>query len=76
MVKLNITPVLTPTRIYTSVVKRLLDEVDTVYGMSHITGGGIPENLPRCLPEGLTVRVDYNSWNLPEIFKKIQLAGE
>ena len=67
---------LTPTRIYTSVVKRLLDEVDTVYGMAHITGGGIPENLPRCLPEGLTVRVDYNSWRLPEIFKKIQLAGE
>ena len=67
---------LTPTRIYTSVVKRLLDEVDTVYGMAHITGGGIPENLPRCLPEGLTVRVDYNSWPLPEIFKKIQLAGE
>ena len=67
---------LTPTRIYTSVVKRLLDEVDTVYGMAHITGGGIPENLPRCLPEGLTVRVDYNSWPLPDIFKKIQLAGE
>jgi len=67
---------LTPTTIYTSVVKRLLDEVDTVYGMAHITGGGIPENLPRCLPEGLTVRVDYNSWRLPEIFKKIQLAGE
>jgi phosphoribosylformylglycinamidine cyclo-ligase len=57
-------------------VKRLLDEVDTVYGMAHITGGGIPENLPRCLPEGLTVRVDYNSWPLPDIFKKIQLAGE
>jgi len=67
---------LTPTRIYTSVVKRLLDEVDTVYGMAHITGGGIPENLPRCLPQGLTVRVDYDSWPLPEVFKKIQLAGE
>ena len=67
---------LTPTTIYTSVVKRLLDEVDTVYGMAHITGGGIPENLPRCLPEGLTVRVDYDSWPLPEVFKKIQLAGE
>ena len=67
---------LTPTTIYTSVVKRLLDEVDTVYGMAHITGGGIPENLPRCLPEGLTVRVDYDAWPLPDIFKKIQLAGE
>ena len=67
---------LTPTRIYTSVVKRLLDEGDWIYGMSHITGGGIPENLPRCLPEGLTVRVDYDAWPLPDIFKKIQLAGE
>ena len=43
--------------------------------MSHITGGGIPENLPRCLPEGLTARVDYNAWSVPEIFKKIQLKG-
>ena len=67
---------LTPTRIYTSVVKRLLDEVDTVYGMAHITGGGIPENLPRCLPEGLKVRVDYNSWRLPIIFQDIMSAGE
>ena len=66
---------LTPTRIYTSVVKRLLDEGDWIYGMSHITGGGIPENLPRCLPEGLTVRVDYDAWPLPDIFKKIQLKG-
>jgi phosphoribosylformylglycinamidine cyclo-ligase len=67
---------LTPTTIYVSVVKRLLEEIDTVYGMAHITGGGIPENLPRCLPKGLTARVDYNSWPLPDIFKKIQLAGE
>ena len=43
---------LTPTTIYAPVVKRLLKEGDWVYGMAHITGGGIPENLPRCLPEG------------------------
>ena len=66
---------LTPTTIYAPVVKRLLDEGDWVYGMSHITGGGIPENLPRCLPKGLTARVDYNAWSVPEIFKKIQLKG-
>ena len=34
------------------------------------------ENLPRCIPNGLEARVDYNSWPLPDIFKKIQLAGE
>jgi|10_taG_2_1085330.scaffolds.fasta_scaffold103054_2 phosphoribosylformylglycinamidine cyclo-ligase len=66
---------LTPTTIYAPVVKRLLEEIDEIYGMAHITGGGIPENLPRCLPEGLKVNVDYNAWPLPEIFKKIQLEG-
>ena len=66
---------LTPTTIYAPMVKKLLDEVP-ILGMSHITGGGIPGNLPRCIPEHLTVHVDYNSWRLPEIFSKIQLAGE
>ena len=44
--------------------------------MAHITGGGIPENLPRCIPDGLTAHVDYNSWSFPKIFQKIMLAGE
>ena len=44
--------------------------------MAHITGGGIPGNLPRCLPKGLDVHVDYNSWEFPKIFQKIMLAGE
>ena len=52
-----------------------MDEIP-ILGMSHITGGGIPGNLPRCLPAGLKVEVDYNSWNLPEVFSKIMLAGE
>jgi len=66
---------LTPTKIYAPVVKRLLEEVEDVYGMAHITGGGIPENLPRCLPQGLKAHVDWNSWTVPEIFKTIQSAG-
>ena len=66
---------LTPTTIYAPVVKRLLQEIDEVYGMAHITGGGIPENLPRCLPKGLKAHVDWNAWSVPEIFKKIQLKG-
>ena len=44
--------------------------------MAHITGGGIPENLPRCIPDGLEAQVNYDSWNMPEIFRKIMLAGE
>ena len=66
---------LTPTTIYAPIVKELMDEIP-ILGMAHITGGGIPENLPRCLPEGLKVEVDYNSWERPEIFKKIAEAGE
>ena len=66
---------LTPTTIYAPVVKKLM-ETETILGMAHITGGGIPENLPRCLPEGLTAKVDYTSWKMPEIFTKIMCAGE
>ena len=66
---------LTPTTIYAPVVKRLLQEVEEVYGMAHITGGGIPENLPRCLPKGLKAHVDWNAWRVPEIFMEIQRQG-
>ena len=68
---------LTPTTIYSPVIQKLLDEVP-ILGMAHITGGGIPENLPRCLPKdkGLSVNVDYNSWERPELFDKIQKAGD
>jgi len=66
---------LNPTIIYAPVVKNLLKEVP-VLGMAHITGGGIPENLPRCIPDTVTVSVDYDSWPMPELFSKIMLAGE
>jgi phosphoribosylformylglycinamidine cyclo-ligase len=66
---------LRPTTIYARLIQHLLDEVP-ILGMSHITGGGIPENLPRCLPKGMTVDVDYNSWERPELFNKIQKAGD
>jgi len=66
---------LTPTTIYAQKIKEIREEIP-VLGMAHITGGGIPGNLPRCIPEHLTAHVDYNSWKLPDIFSKIQLAGE
>ena len=75
-IKLDDTPeLLNPTTIYAPVVKDLLKEVP-ILGMAHITGGGIPENLPRCIPSKYSVKVDYNSWLLPELFSKIMLAGE
>ena len=66
---------LVPTTIYARLIQHLLDKVP-ISGMAHITGGGLPENLPRCLPEGLTVDVDWSAWERPELFNKIQEAGE
>jgi phosphoribosylformylglycinamidine cyclo-ligase len=66
---------LIPTTIYARLIQHLLDEVP-ILGMAHITGGGLPENLPRCLPRGLGVNVDYDAWERPELFTKIQQAGD
>lgn len=69
---------LKPTRIY---VKPVLDVLGAykvkrvVKSMAHITGGGLPGNLPRVLPEGLTVRVKRDSWPVPPIFKLIAAKG-
>ena len=66
---------LTPTTIYSPLIQKLMDEIPIV-GMAHITGGGIPGNISRCIPKGLKANVNYDSWPLPELFSKIQLAGE
>jgi phosphoribosylformylglycinamidine cyclo-ligase len=66
---------LRPTTIYARLIQYLLDEVP-ILGMAHITGGGLPENLPRCIPKGLRVDFDYASWERPELFNKIQQAGD
>ena len=66
---------MTPTTIYWPKVKELINEIP-ILGMAHITGGGLVENVPRCLPEGLKAQIDYSAWERPEIFKKIQEAGE
>jgi phosphoribosylformylglycinamidine cyclo-ligase len=66
---------LTPTTIYAPIVKQLLNEVP-ILGMAHITGGGLFENLSRCLPKGLTAHIDWNAWSLPKIFSKVMCAGE
>ena len=66
---------LRPTTIYARLIQHLLDEVP-ILGMAHITGGGLPENLPRCIPKGLGVDFDYDAWERPELFNKIQEAGD
>jgi len=66
---------LTPTAIYWPRVKHYMDEIP-ILGMAHITGGGLIENVPRILPEGLKAHIDWTSWERPEIFTKVQEAGE
>jgi phosphoribosylformylglycinamidine cyclo-ligase len=66
--------VMAPTKIY---VKSLLKLIETlpVKGMAHITGGGITENIPRVLPDGLTAEISGKSWTLPPLFQWLQVQG-
>ena len=65
---------LTPTKIYVKEVLKVLKEVK-VAGIAHITGGGFHENLPRCLKEGLGMKINKDSYKVPEIFKYLQEKG-
>ena len=65
---------LTPTKIYVKPVLAAI-EAARVYGISHITGGGFFENIPRCLPEGLSARIDKSSLKIPAIFSLLQEKG-
>ena len=65
---------LTPTKIYVKSVLALLQEVD-VHAVSHITGGGFYENIPRSLPEGFSVKVDKAALKILPIFKLIEKVG-
>jgi phosphoribosylformylglycinamidine cyclo-ligase len=67
--------IMEPTRIY---VKPLLDLLKhfPVKGMAHITGGGLVENIPRILPEGLTAVLQRSAWDMPELFGWLQQQGK
>ena len=66
--------VLAPTRIYVKPVLELIRNV-SVKGLAHITGGGLTENVPRVLGEGLTARLDRKSWTLPPLFQWLKAQG-
>ena len=66
---------LTPTRIYVKAIKHLLNNHVDIKGMSHITGGGFYENLPRMLKEGQGVKIDTKSFPRPKIFDLIAEKG-
>jgi phosphoribosylformylglycinamidine cyclo-ligase len=65
---------LEPTRIYVKPVLRLLAEVQ-VRGLAHITGGGLVENVPRCLPDGVCAVLERSAWPLPPLFRWLQEQG-
>ena len=67
---------LKPTRLYPGLVQSLLSKGVDIHGMAHITGGGLPENLPRCLPDHLGVTIRPDSWPRPALFDWLQQAGD
>lgn len=68
--------VLQPTVLYGALVQELLRAGVELHGMAHITGGGLPENLPRALPPGVHARIDPGSWERPALFRWLQENGD
>ncbi len=64
---------LTPTRIY---VKPLLPLLGSIKALAHITGGGLSENLPRVLPDGIGAEIDLAAWKLPPVFDWLSKEGD
>ena len=63
-----------PTKIYVKSLLELMKTVD-IHAVSHITGGGLLENLPRVMPDNTMANIDTNSWNRPAVFDWIQANG-
>ena len=70
----NLQALLRPTVIYVKPVLRCIDTAD-VRGVSHITGGGFYENIPRCIPDGLCARIDKAAIRTPAVFGLLQAKG-
>jgi phosphoribosylformylglycinamidine cyclo-ligase len=66
---------ITPTRIYVRPILAMLKAGMEIHGMAHITGGGLPENLPRCLNKGQSIAINRHSWEFPGIFRWLSQTG-
>jgi len=66
---------LTPTRIYVKPALAAIRETRAIKALAHITGGGLSENLPRVLPDGLAAHVDLGRWTMPAVFGWLAKAG-
>jgi phosphoribosylformylglycinamidine cyclo-ligase len=67
---------LAPTQIYVKPVLAALRSGLAIHGMAHITGGGLPENLPRCLGSGQSIQIHSQTWPVPPIFEWIASTGQ
>ncbi|BAZ15123.1 phosphoribosylformylglycinamidine cyclo-ligase [Calothrix sp. NIES-4071] len=65
---------LTPTQIYVQPILAARASGLEIHGMAHITGGGLPENLPRCLGAGQAIKIELN-WNIPPVFEWLAQTG-
>ncbi|HJQ58396.1 MAG TPA: phosphoribosylformylglycinamidine cyclo-ligase [Vineibacter sp.] len=66
---------LAPTRIYVRSVLAALRATSAIKGLAHITGGGLPGNVPRMLPEGVRARLDATAWKAPPVFGWLRAVG-
>ncbi|QWD43779.1 phosphoribosylformylglycinamidine cyclo-ligase [Polynucleobacter paneuropaeus] len=66
--------VMAPTEIYVKPLLKLIDELN-VKGMAHITGGGLVDNVPRVLPENIQAVLHRDSWQMPALFRWLQMKG-
>ncbi|MEY3799153.1 MAG: hypothetical protein RLZZ406_454 [Pseudomonadota bacterium] len=66
--------VMAPTEIYVKPLLKLISEID-VKGMAHITGGGLVDNVPRVLPQNTQAVLHRDSWQMPELFRWLQMKG-
>ena len=66
--------VMAPTQIYVKPLLKLINEMN-VKGMAHITGGGLVDNVPRVLPENTQAVLHRDSWQMPELFRWLQMKG-
>ena len=64
-----------PTQIYVKPILEFLQTDIEVHAMAHITGGGLPENLPRCLAAGQSIEIERGSWSIPAVFNWLAEAG-
>jgi phosphoribosylformylglycinamidine cyclo-ligase len=72
----DIATLLEPTRIYVKPLLAAIRTTNAIKGLAHITGGGLPGNVPRCLPDGTRARLDARRWTAPPVFAWLKGSGQ